>query len=73
MTAAGDAAAPERVGGVRRFLALAAVAVTLVGLPAVLLGGALLRRGGVSPAFTNAAELRLRVLGHGVPCDARVA
>jgi hypothetical protein len=58
------------VNGVRRWLIVAAVVATLVGLPAVLLAGTLLRHvGHVSPAVTNATELRLRLLGHGFACD----
>jgi hypothetical protein len=54
----------------RRGLTVVAAVVTVVGLPAVLVTGALLRHvGHVSPAVTNAAELRLRLLGHDVPCD----
>ena len=61
-------AAAERVGGVRRFLTVVAVVVTLVGLPAVLVAGALLRRTGVAPAVTNANEVRLRRQAHGHGC-----
>jgi hypothetical protein len=56
--------------GVRRVLTIVAVVATLVGLPAVLLGGALLRHvGHVAPSVTSVAELRLRVVGHGIDCD----
>jgi hypothetical protein len=62
------------VSGVRRWLIVAAVAATLVGLPAVLVAGTLLRHvGHVSPAVTNATELRLRLLGHGFACSDPVA
>lgn len=54
---------------VRRALSIAAVVATLVGLPAVLIAGTLLRHvAHVSPSVQNAAELRLRLLGHDVPC-----
>jgi hypothetical protein len=56
--------------GVRRVLTIAAVVATLVGLPAVLLGGALLRHvGHVAPSVTSVVELRQRVLGHGIDCN----
>jgi hypothetical protein len=49
---------------------VAAVAATLVGLPAVLVAGTWLRHTRhVSPAATNVVELRLRLLGHGIACD----
>ena len=59
-----------RLTGVRRLLTITAVVATLVGLPAVLIGGALLRHvGHVAPSVTNVVELRQRVLGHDIDCD----
>lgn len=56
--------------GVRRVLTIVAVLATLVGLPAVLITGALLRHvGHVAPSVTNATELRQRVIAHGIDCD----
>jgi hypothetical protein len=58
------------VTGARRALSIAAVVATLVGLPAVLVAGALLRHvGHVAPSVQNAAGLRLRLLGHDMACD----
>jgi hypothetical protein len=55
---------------VRRVLTVVAAVATLVGLPAVLVAGTLLRHvGHVAPSVTNVVELRLRIIGHGVPCD----
>jgi hypothetical protein len=64
-----EAPARAEPGGVRRVLVVVAVVATLVGLPLVLAGGALLRRSGVAPSMPNAAALRLVMVEKGFDCD----